>query len=283
MSEEHCPASLCTVADSQYKDELVLMLTSFRQHHRVPAYVVCDPTTADHLRAAFGDGGVHLLPIIDPRRTAVLRGGLGSHPAYDAAYRDMVRDKTVAIEAALSHHASTLYADCDVTFLEPVGDIFSEGADITLSEHDIDAGAVVLNGRFNAGYVGVRNQAFAPWWRKAQKYGEFYDQKCLDDARQGFSIELFPSTHNFGWWRGFCDGLRGRERLASFEFRDGAIRVGGEPIISVQTHLLAACWSPGAHARIDAFNTIFLACLAASTVPAHCELLAFIENKAARV
>ena len=104
--------------------------------------------------------------------------------------------------------SAVLYLDTDLVFTAPTLDhVRKIEGDVLLTPHyfqsprqEKDLG---LWGKFNSGFVLMRNEAFHQWWKsemlsRPEKFG---DQQCLDDAAVHFKIGHLPETGNVGPWR----------------------------------------------------------------------------------
>jgi hypothetical protein len=95
------------------------------------------------------------------------------------------------------------FLDADISLLAPLPK-FSTGSRVGLSPHFIRSVDEGRYGRYNGGFLWIRDSALLDIWRKATYGSRFYEQAALEAVGNSVSAEErveFPIQDNFGWWR----------------------------------------------------------------------------------
>ncbi len=236
------PRIYCTYFDQRYLARALVMLRSLRQHDPDAAIVaLCFDDVTVRIVGAADDARVTALPVAglhgrDPGLAAIAgtRSRWEDYASHKAAFmlavmRDAAPDATVA------------FIDADTWFFAPPAAVFAElaAASIGVSPHRFAAEKAFLAqyGRFNAGFVVVRNDAvgrrcIADWradclaWchETVMPDGRFMNQGYLDawpDRYPGVHVLDHPGA-NLGPWN--------IERFA-LSVDDGGVRVDGAPLV----------------------------------------------------
>jgi hypothetical protein len=148
-------------------------------------------------------------------------------------------------EPAAASTGGVLFCDADICFLGPLPQIPS-AATVALSPHFIRAMDEARFGRYNGGYLWLRDVTYLTDWREACSRSRYFEQAALEEvaaaAASANTLYEFPSTENYGWWRLF----QGEEKATILKQawtmhrhkvpNSSGILVGGEPLGSIHTH-----------------------------------------------
>jgi hypothetical protein len=226
--------SICTLANGNAADELVLMLQSLDLWMPTHVFVACDRAVERRLRQ-LALARITLVPlqILDEQLARASQ-------ADEGLWRRLMLYKMDVMELALRARGNTLFVDADMVFLAPITDVDLSTHDVALSPHMIRREDEAVYGRFNGGYVGTSRVDFAAWWRRESVRSKYMEQGCLEDAPRHFRVQRLGPHHNYGWWRlDQCgSALERLRRLAQFRVKRGVIRYGDRTLVSIHTHLL---------------------------------------------
>jgi hypothetical protein len=226
--------SVCTLANHNAADELVLMLRSLDLWMSTRVFVACDRAVERRLqRLALTRITLVPLPIVEDELAQADQVS-GRH------WRRLMDHKMDVMEVALRARGNTLFVDADMLFLAPITDVDLSTHDVALSPHMIRPEDEAVYGRFNGGYVGTSRADFPGWWRRASVHSKYMEQGCLEDAPRRFRVQRLGPHHNYGWWRlDQCGSpLERLRRLAQFRVEREVVRYGDRALVSVHTHLL---------------------------------------------
>jgi len=160
------------------------------------------------------------------------------------------------------------YLDSDICFLKSLP-IIPPNYNVALSPHIIRPRDEVLYGKYNAGFLWVRNLEAVCAWRDACDSSRFFEQAALEifDSEEWASQRyIFPIQENYGWWRMFQGEihyslLQGKWSIFRNAEHSG-ITVDKIPLGSVHTHWITR------DTTTAAFNTFVLNILK-KLAPAH--------------
>lgn len=132
------------------------------------------------------------------------------------------------------------FLDADITLFDKLP-TFPEDTEVALAPHSIRPGDEAKFGRYNGGFLWIKNQRLLDVWWTATKTSRFYEQAALEEvARASQHLVEIPIQHNFGWWR-LWQGIESSEKIMSrFGFSRNTSGIGlsydGKPLGSVHTH-----------------------------------------------
>jgi len=137
------------------------------------------------------------------------------------------------------------FLDADITFLAPLPVIPSEAV-IALSPHHIRPFDEARFGKYNGGFLWIKDDGLLDVWRTAGYTARFYEQSALETIaavateKSVGNLYEFPIQVNFGWWRMY-QGLEAPDKIqAKFSINRIDISVGlrydGVPLQSIHTH-----------------------------------------------
>lgn len=164
---------------------------------------------------------------------------------YDTLFKDYTYEKATVLEWIFeSESDASVYGvwfmDADIIHCCPLPDI-PKSATLALSPHYIRTIDEKRYGRFNAGFLWIRDKSLLHIWREAGHRSNFYEQKALEELVPFADIYEFPENVNFGWWRMF-QGIQSppiiQSKFSIFRNEPGiGIRYNGKPLQSIHTHL----------------------------------------------
>lgn len=162
---------------------------------------------------------------------------------FDSLFKDYTYEKVNVLEEALRAHPSGVwFHDADIVHLAPLP-VIPEGTTVALSPHGIRLADERLYGRYNAGYLWIKDPLLLIVWRVAGKESRFFEQAALEDVARaaGASLYEFPPQVNFGWWRMYQGAESPSAVQARFGFnradRSTGLRYNNLPLQSIHTHL----------------------------------------------
>jgi hypothetical protein len=116
-------------------------------------------------------------------------------------------------------------------------------SDLALAPHYIRSGDEAKYGRYNGGFLWMRDPHFLDIWTEATHTSRFFEQAALESvAAAARGLYEFPIQNNFGWWRMFQSLATPEAMVRNFGFHRGGEGIGltfqGLPLGSVHTHFL---------------------------------------------
>ena len=191
------PFCLVTCADREVLAELETFVANFRLYnHDVPIVCVGAGLEADSKRL-----GIEWV----------------DYPAKWDFKNDCGAKRCLALREGLKRARWALYADCDVTFVDSVRPaIFTAGAEVILSRHNISPAMEKQFGKYNSGYIATRSEKFCDWWPEyTRAHPEMYfEQQPLEHAPEFYKCAEFSQLHNLGWWQYYNNPQRYKQLLA---------------------------------------------------------------------
>jgi len=161
---------------------------------------------------------------------------------YNSLWTDFMYEKLTVIEWMFEVQGSSQgvwFMDADIIHCAPLP-IIPEEATLALSPHYIRTGDENRFGKFNAGYLWIKDRSLLNEWRKAGYTSTFYEQKALEQIVDKANLYEFPPNVNFGWWRMFQSSNPPQEiqsKFSIFRKEQGiGIRYNGLPLQSIHTH-----------------------------------------------
>jgi hypothetical protein len=163
---------------------------------------------------------------------------------YKMLWTDFMYEKAAVLEWVLESAAGAgaWFMDADIAHCAPLP-VVPDWATVALSPHYICDRDASRFGKYNGGFLWMRDASLVAVWRAAGHVARFYEQSALEDVASAAASGLyeFPPHVNFGWWRMF----QGTESPSTIQskfsiFRTGAegigVRYDGAPLQSIHTH-----------------------------------------------
>jgi hypothetical protein len=182
---------------------------------------------------------------------------------YDSLFTDFTYEKANLVEFMLKNTSTpengVWLMDSDIIHLAPLPSI-PAGASIALSPHYIREADCKLFGKYNAGFMWIKDESWLSLWREAGHTTRFYEQAPLEivaaEAFKKDTLYEFPIQVNFGWWRMFQSSNPPYKIQALFSIHRAdesvGIRFDGAPLQSIHSH-----WSDQSSSANGAFNKWF--------------------------
>ena len=241
-------------------------------HPDATLYVFTDSATAPALREIRTRLTVHLRTALDAY-SGKGRVEMEAMPGatYGTLWSDFMYQKAAVMEwifATVPSGTDVWFLDADITLLAPLPSV-PAAARVALSPHFIRDADCRLFGRYNGGFLMMRERALLDVWRAAGHRARFYEQSALEEvaaaatATAAAALYEFPPQVNFGWWRMYQGAETPAAIQAKFSlFRADAASVGirydGAALQSVHTHWYDHARETGAfNAWFDAYTARF--------------------------
>lgn len=251
--------AVATLATNQAIPDLRVFLQTLELWNPgTTVYLFGDKEAIDALSSIPYKGRIHYKECLSGY-TALRRPTMERLPGtYGSLWAQFMAEKITLLEWALPQEPEGLFfCDSDIAFFGPLPEI---SGDVGLSPHRIREADEARYGRYNGGFLWIKDLAALTTWRAACGTSRFYEQaalECFDGPEWAGRVFMFPPQTNYGWWRLW----QGRESPATLSAawgirRDPAhsgIIVEGAPLRSVHTH-----WGPGQPPDAAAFNSFVL-------------------------
>ena len=236
--------AIASLANEHAIDDLKILFFTLALWNKVPPtiYLFTDTKTAPLIKKIPYPGRIVMKEDkLNPYAT-LNRKQMESRPGthFKTLFADFTAEKTDLMEWALSEEPDgVLFCDADICHLGPLPEI-PDGVDLALSPHMIRPQDTARFGIYNAGFLWFKNPTLPGKWKELCKTSRFFEQGCLDDLAQGYSLYEFPVQNNYGWWRLW----QGTEPPPVLLERWGILRstetagiaVEKSPLLSVHTH-----------------------------------------------
>jgi len=268
-------ASLCTIATEGCLRDLKVLLNSLSlSQNTLPLLVMSDETVDDYLQSIHSTYSFPIKSYPDLRKYDA-KGVLVQGREF---WIELMSKKADIIATGILIWGNTLYLDSDIVVLQPCEKLsFAPVYDLVLSHHDINTTVEKKYGKYNAGWMWVKNETFPIKWKQLMLSDPnsvaHIDQKCLDTLSHEYSTGLIDFCHNVGWWRLLYNPpAKYLDKLTLDS--EGELAFGNEKIYSLHTHFKD---------NIDLlemrqFNNIVLSKLKNSTSPKVQKLIAVLQK-----
>jgi hypothetical protein len=132
------------------------------------------------------------------------------------------------------------FLDADICLLGKLPTV-PVGSDLALAPHFIRPGDEAKYGRYNGGFLWIREPALLDVWAQATHGSRFFEQSALEDvAAAAKNLYEFPIQNNFGWWRMYQSLATPEEMVKQFGLNRRSENIGltfaGQPLLSIHTH-----------------------------------------------
>ena len=232
---------IATLATSGALKDLQTLLWTIRQWHPdAEVFLGTDTETA----AKLTDKSLHVRTILDAY-TDLTRKDMEamSGRKYPTLWHDFMMEKATVLEWALEETKEGVwFLDADICLLAPLPT--PTDIDLMLSPHMIRPVDERRYGKFNGGFLWIKDRKVLDIWRRATYGSRFYEQAALEDVWGSVAEDRraeFPIQDNFGWWR-FLQSTESppviQERLGFNRTIPGVgLQYDGSVLRSIHTHL----------------------------------------------
>ena len=145
-------------------------------------------------------------------------------------------------EGSAARDQGVFFFDADICFLGPLPKVPSV-ATVGLSRHYIRDADESRYGKYNGGFMWLREPKALDAWRNACKTSRFFEQsalECFDGPEWAETLYSFPIQNNYGWWRLFQGEKKAEELRLDWRIHRAAghsgILLQGSPLLSIHTH-----------------------------------------------
>jgi len=152
---------------------------------------------------------------------------------------DLVKDQGAS--SAGTGDGGAWFLDADICHLAPLPAI-PDGKTLALSPHGIRVVDERLYGKYNAGFMWIKDRALLDAWRTFGFTSRFFEQAALEDLAVLPAVKLheFGPHVNFGWWRMYQNTLPPADVQGRFNLNRADTSIGlrylGAPVQSFHTH-----------------------------------------------
>lgn len=246
--------AIATLATGSALEDLRLLLASLALWNKQPppVYLYCDATVKAAIPSFQYSGPLFLneqLNSYSGKSRAEAERLAGTR--FKTMWMDFMTEKIRLLEWIFEENEpvatrdGVLFCDADICFTAPLPS-FTTTNSVVLSRHEIRGADEAKYGRYNGGFLWIRDPRFLAVWTVACESARFYEQSALEVVAETAAADgllgLFPRSQNYGWWRLF-QGEVAAEQLAkewSIHRKKAAeasgILIGEEPLGSVHTH-----------------------------------------------
>ena len=192
-------ATLATVG--ALKDLQTLLWTLRQWHPDAEIFLGTDSETATKLT----DTSIHIRTMLDSY-TGLTRKDMEamSGRKYSTMWHDFMMEKATVLEWALEGtEEGVWFLDADICLLAPLS-LPLAGLDLLLSPHMIRPVDEGRYGKYNGGFLWIKDRRLLDVWRRATYGSRFYEQAALEDVWAAVAEDRraeCPIQDNFGWWR----------------------------------------------------------------------------------
>jgi len=190
--------------DGALKDFRVLLFT-LEQYYKDPPTVYVFTNSATVWKNVMYKGVLNIKETLNDYQN-LSRAQLERLPGqrFKTRWTDFMCEKISALRFAFKEHSGSegvWFLDADITLLGPLP-LLPADCDLGLSPHYIRPQDEAKYGRYNGGFVWMRDPKFLDVWEEATKTSRFYEQAALETvATRAEHLHEFPIQVNFGWWR----------------------------------------------------------------------------------
>jgi hypothetical protein len=223
-------------------DLYIFVRTIETWHPDAILYIFTDSESEKAIKKLPFKGTIHTKPALD-RYTGMNRHDMSMRKGltYDTLWKDFMYEKANVLEWMLQTHTHVWFLDADITFLAPLP-VVPDEATLAMCPHYIRETDVQKFGKYNGGFLWMKDARFLPLWRKQGHTARFYEQSALEDVAvaAGDGLYEFPIQVNYGWWRMYMTHASPPTVQSLFTiFRNDpsvGIRYDGKPLQSIHTH-----------------------------------------------
>lgn len=248
-------------------DFQVFVKTLAMWHSDAELFVYTDTATEMHIRSLKTPLKINTRPALteytglDRKMMEAMDGAI-----YTTLWTDFMYEKANVLQWMFESTGGAAenglwFLDADITFLAPLPTIPTY-ATVALSPHYIRTVDEMRFGKYNGGFMWMKDQTLLEVWRSAGHGSRFYEQSALESVASAAAGGLyeFPIQVNFGWWRMFQasdapPAIQSRFGFNRFDKSVG-LRYADQPLQSIHTHWRDKTSVTGAFNRwIDMYTT----------------------------
>ena len=235
---------IATLATKQCFHDLKILFFTLQLWNKTPptVYIYCDSEIERYIQTNPYKGKViwrNILDIYTNYDRSVMEILPGIKDKTDSLFKDFVLEKTYLLDWVFETEQDIFFCDADICFLGPLPTI-TDTFELGLSQHNICKNDEERFGKYNAGFIFLRNKNIPTSWRNYSLTSRFFEQACLEDLEKDYSTFYFKEQVNYGWWR-----LLQGEDLPNILIKKwsiyrqeeySGIYVNGFPLICIHTH-----------------------------------------------
>jgi len=162
---------------------------------------------------------------------------------FKTKWTDFMCEKISALEWAFEQtqtEKGLWFLDADIMLFDKLPELPAE-ADVALAPHYICARDEGKYGRYNGGFLWLKDPKSLSVWLEATNASRFFEQAALEAVAAGAKhLYEIPIQHNFGWWRMWQSSQSPDEMSRRFGYGRNLSGIGltfdGKPLASVHTH-----------------------------------------------
>lgn len=227
-------------------DFQIFVKTLAMWHTDAELFVLTDAATESHIKAIKTPIKIHTRPILtkysgkDRKMMEAMNGEV-----YTTLWTDFMYEKAAALQWIFETYPTSAggawFMDADITFLAPI-QAPPAWATVALSPHYIRTADEMRFGKYNGGYLWMKDPSLLEVWRTAGHSSRFYEQSALEavSCAAAGGLYEFPIQVNFGWWRMFQSSDAPPVIQSQFSFnrfdKSIGVRYNGVALRSIHTH-----------------------------------------------
>ena len=224
--------TFCTFCTKNSYKDLRLLLKSIELYHKdIPIYILCDNWVKNKIIEEKYDLLINIKEDLE-KYTNMTRKIMEDNNIF----KDFLYKKLDTLEYALEYNETTLFLDSDIILVNKMDLLIGKDYDVGLSPHNIFEESEKKFGKYNVGFVYIKNKEVLNYWRNLMKQNiGYYEQGALDYFEQKFKVFKFDDSYNYGWWRLFqCEDIN--KRVNSFNYDKTSVYYEFKTLKCVHTH-----------------------------------------------
>jgi hypothetical protein len=255
----HKIESFCFVVTENIKEEAELLLSSLREFHDQPVYIICDKESRKHIvRQGLSDNVVFRnqaeQELLDEINEKIFKNH--SCIANNIHNAPCILKKMDVMDFALKRHSNTFFLDADIIVLDNLQEYFV--APIALSPHYYPKEKKSKGfefGFYNAGYVFCADKGFPRFWKHMYLNDSiFFEQECMNRISGHYNIQTFGKEHNVGFWRG--EELPEKAKSVHAHITQGVDKNRSEKIINANSEIKDYALAQAVNRKLKIHNYI---------------------------
>ncbi len=201
--------STIVTGENAFRDFQTLLFTIDQYHVDANIFVYSDTQTAPKIQALPTKSQLHVRPALDGYGQ-YSRKDMEALPGkiYSSLWHDCMIEKTNVMRWVFetvenADMEGVWFLDADICLFSTLPR-FSLTDRLALSPHYIRSGDEKRFGRYNGGFVWLKDPALLDVWKGATHTSRFFEQAALEELVKEVEPKQFveiPIQHNFGWWR----------------------------------------------------------------------------------